>query len=83
MMHWLVMLLLAQPGECADRRPGLSKCVEYRGTPPTVTCLAVCYSPSGTKKDGGTDANTLTGHGATQDACKTDLEAQCTDRQKR
>ena len=84
----LLLLLLAQP-DCADRRPGLSQCVDYR--PEVVDagriirwrCLAVCYSPSGIKKDGGTDANTLTGHGADQPACKQDLEAQCAARQRR
>lgn len=73
-----LLLILAQPGECADRRVGLSQCVEYWPAPGGFTCKAVCYTPSKTKKDGGTDARTLTGAGATKDACKADLEHQCT-----
>ncbi len=76
----LALLMLLAQDECMDRRPGLSKCVEYR---PGGVCLAVCYSPSGVKKDGGTDANTLTGHGTTREACAADLERQCAARQKR
>lgn len=76
----LVLMLLLTQGDCTDRRPGLSKCVEYRQD---GSCLAVCYSASTWKKDGGTDGHTLTGHGADHAACLSDLEAQCAARQKR
>ncbi|HEU4526275.1 MAG TPA: hypothetical protein VFR62_14715 [Gemmatimonadales bacterium] len=69
---------MAQPGECADRRPGLSQCVEYWPREGGgFTCKAVCYTPSTTKRDGGTDARTLSGQGADKGACKADLERQC------
>lgn len=72
----LLLWALAQPGECADKRPGLSQCVEYR-----TTCRAVCYWPSTWKRDGGTDSEVLAGDGKTPEACKLDLEARCAAKQ--
>lgn len=75
-----LFLALAQPGECADKRPGLSQCVEYKVT--RYSCEAVCYWPSTWKKDGGTDSGLLRGEGETKDACRITLERQCADKQK-
>lgn len=84
----LILFALAQPDadECRDRRPGLSKCVQYspktmdKGVTVEWNCKAVCYSPQ--KKgepgyDGGTDANILNASGKTQDACHEELKRQC------
>lgn len=78
MMLFALLWALAQPGECNDRTPGLSKCVEYwPKAGGGVTCKAVCYTPSRTKKDGGTDGRTLSAEGATEDACRESLKRQC------
>lgn len=89
-MSLLILLwVLAQPGECSDRSPGLSKCVTYlpktvdRGAVVAWTCRAVCYTPTTWKKDGGTDAKTLESDGATKPLCVTDLEKKCAASQKR
>lgn len=88
MLVLLAFLALAQPDadECQDRRPGLSKCVQYwaRTTDAGKTtewgCKAVCYRPK--KKgepgyDGGTDAGILTDSGPDKDSCRAKLEKRC------
>ncbi len=83
-MLWLLLLALAQPGECNDRKPGLSKCVEYRpevvdaGKVTRWSCKAACYVRKSGKgwDDGGTDASIVNATGPTQDACRADLERQ-------
>lgn len=87
MSLFILLWALAQPGDCTDRTPGLSKCVDYsprvvdRGVVVEWNCAAVCYTPTTWKTDGGTDAKTLRATGATQDVCRTakpnGLEAQC------
>lgn len=83
-MNALLLVLwvaLAQPGECNDRSPGLSKCVEY--TPRTMdagkvtdwNCVAVCYY--GKRSDGGTYSKILNEHAPTQPACLQRLQDAC------
>lgn len=68
MISLLLLLFLAQD-PCDDRRPGLSKCVEYE-----VTCRAACYY--GRRPDGGTYGVTVRATAKTQDACRAELEKQ-------
>lgn len=81
MILLILSLLASSPDECMDRKPGLSKCygaIEYKQEGPQKwTCKSVCYArKQGEKDDGGTDASTVHGQGASQDACKADLERQ-------
>ncbi len=78
-MFWLLLLVLGQ-GECNDRSPGLSKCIEYShgldAGRPFTTCRAACYF--GHRPDGGTHGTTVHAEVPGNDdlACKAKLEAQ-------
>jgi hypothetical protein len=76
-MRTLIVLfaLLAEPDQCMDRKPGLSKCITYRQVDGRVTCEAACYS--GRRPDGGTYATLVKGSGKDEPACKQSLEAAC------
>lgn len=80
---FLLWALAGPPDECADRTPGLSKCVEYypktvdKGVVTEWGCKAACYvRKTGEKDDGGTDARIVYGSGADKHACHHDLKAQ-------
>lgn len=80
MTLWLLLWVMAQPGECNDRSPGLSKCVEYRTTRGGCTCKAACYvRKAGSGDDGGTDARIVYGAGKDEPTCKADLERQASN----
>lgn len=79
-MLWLLAALtLAQPGECSDRSPGLSRCVDYKHEPGGVSCRAACYLAD--KPDGGTTGYTVktSGH-PSEDSCRRELQRQATNR---
>lgn len=86
MIAMLALLVLGQPDadQCQDRRPGLSKCVQFwpetvdKGVTVRWGCKAVCYLPKhGRSNDGGTDASILTASGESQPLCKAHLEEKC------
>jgi hypothetical protein len=78
-MLWLLALLaFAQPDECTDRSPGLSKCVEYE--PPKdgkVKCRAACHH--GRRPDGGTYGTNVYAEGKDKAACLFELQRQATN----
>jgi hypothetical protein len=80
MTFLLLFLVLAQPGECRDRSPGISKCVEYghgvNAGKPFTTCKASCYY--GKRPDGGTYGTNVHDEVPADDepGCKKKLEDQ-------
>lgn len=79
MMMWLLLwAALAQSGECTDRSPGLSQCVEYnRLDGGGVSCKAGCYY--GRRPDGGTYGNVVFATGRDESSCLFELKRQATN----
>lgn len=79
MIGLLLALALSQPGECNDRSPGLSQCVEYEALDGGgVSCRAACYW--GRRPDGGTYGNVVRATGPSEPACLLELKRQASNR---
>lgn len=80
-MLWLLAALALAQGECEDRSPGLSKCIDYKREAGKVSCRAACYLAD--KPDGGTTGYTVKSAGhPSGDSCKRELQRQATNRCK-